>query len=171
MSSNGVWKVKNRARIRYQWQLVDMGVALSCFLNQRAVIEALFELVEHLTGVTLFNGSYLCRSLEGLYLTYFDTKIRQKVNYDITGEPVDHENPKIVGRHRRPAHALLRSFQDKEECMLYWANPNRKISSLHNIHFLTGEPGIPLNDKTWSFLLVGTPQGTTCLHIPYQYTV
>ena len=138
-----------------------MGVALSCFLNQRSVIEFLFDVVEHLTGETLFNGSFLFRYMEGLYMKYFDSKIRQKVNYDITGEPVDHENPKIVGRNRRPAHALLRSFQDKDECMLYWVNPNRKISSLHNIHFLTGEPGIPLDDQTWSFLLVGSPQGRT----------
>ena len=157
-----------------------MGISLSCFLNQRSVIEFLFDVVEHLTGETLFNGSYLFKYMEGMYVKHFDTKIRQKVNYDITGEVVDHENPQIVGRNRRPAHALLRSFQDKEECMLYWANPNRKISSLHNIHFLTGEPGIPLDDKTWSFLLVGSPQGmkTSCITYSssllitlHQYTI
>lgn len=131
-----------------------MGAAL---IYQRSVIETLFDLVEYLTGETLFNGAPVFRFAESLYIKYFDGNVRQKVTYDVS-EVVDYENPRVVGRNRRPAHALLRSFTSREECINYWSNKDRKISDLSNICFLTGEAGNPLDDKTWSFLLVGSPK-------------
>jgi hypothetical protein len=137
-----------------------MGAALSSFLYHRSVIETLFDVVEHLTGETLFNGSPLFRFAESLYIKYFDKNIRQKVTYTVDDAAVDHENPRVVGRNRRPAHALLRAFGSRDVATAYWADSDRKISTLNNVHFLTGEAGEPLDDGAWRFLLVGSPAQT-----------
>lgn len=125
--------------------------------NNRGLMDCLYNFFFYLTGNLLFAGGFLFTWVEFFYIKYFDTNLRQKVTYDL-GEIVDYENPRIVGRNRRPAHAFLRSFNNKGECISYWNSFNRLDSSLDNVLYLTGEPGKPLKDNSWKFALVGNPK-------------
>ena len=95
--------------------------------------------------------------IEYLYKYYFDSQLRQKVTYEV-GAVVDYENPRVVGRNRRPAHSFLRSFQSPEDCLKYWSDANRTDKDLKNVLYLTGEAGKPSEEHSWSFLLVGNPK-------------
>lgn len=131
-----------------------MGNSIS---SQRTFTDNLYKFLFWLTGTFLFDGGKVFSMIQWLYIRNFDSKIRQKVTYDV-GDVVDYENPRIVGRHRRPAHTFLRSFKSTEECIRFWSDSNRTDSLLDNIHYLTGEAGKPVNDQSWKFLLVGTPK-------------
>ena len=125
--------------------------------KQRKLNDILFNLVGYI-GTDLLHAPGLPYDLiHWIYGAYFDSHLRQKVLYDV-GEVVDHENPKIVGRNRRAAHAFLRSFKSTEECLAYWSDSNRTDSTLQSVFYLTGEAGMPLNDGSWKFLLVGSPK-------------
>lgn len=125
--------------------------------GQRGFIDRMYQFLFYLTGEFLFAGGTAFHIIEYLYKLYFDSKIRQKVTYQI-GDEVDYENPKIVGRNRRPAHAFLRSFKKTEECLRYWSDSNRSDTDLKNVLFLTGEAGKPSEEHNWKFLLVGNPK-------------
>ena len=131
-----------------------MGNSIS---SQRTFTDTAYKILFCLSGTVLFDGGKVFSFIQWLYIRNFDSKIRQKVTYEV-GEIVDYENPRIVGRHRRPAHAFLRSFKTTEECLRYWSDGNRSDSLLDNIHYLTGEAGKPVNDQSWKFHLVGTPK-------------
>jgi hypothetical protein len=131
-----------------------MGNSIS---SQRMFMDNAYKFLFWLTGTFLFDGGKVFPLIQWLYIRSFDSKIRQKVTYEV-GEVVDYENPRVVGRHRRPAHAFLRSFKATEECLRYWSDNNRSDSLLDNIHYLTGEAGKPVDDQSWKFLLVGTPK-------------
>lgn len=120
-------------------------------------MDSVHELFFYLAGDLLFAGGKMFAIIEWLYIKNFDSKIRQKVTYDV-GDVVDHENPRVVGRNRRPAHAFLRSFKKTEECLRYWLDNNRSDTTLSNVHYLTGEAGKPSDEFSWKFLLVGTPK-------------
>ena len=131
-----------------------MGNAIS---NQRGFMDRVYQLIFYLTGDFLFAGGKMFAIIEWLYIRNFDSKIRQKVKYDV-GDVVDHENPRVVGRNRRPAHTFLRSFERTEECLSYWSDSNRSDTTLKNVHYLTGEAGKPSDEYSWKFLLVGSPK-------------
>ena len=125
--------------------------------KQRRLNDFAFHMLEYI-GKDLLHAPGLPYDLiQWMYSSFFDSHLRQKVSYDV-GEVVDYENPKIVGRNRRSAHAFLRSFKTTDECLTYWSDSNRTDSTLHNVFYLTGEAGMPLNDGSWKFLLVGTPK-------------
>lgn len=75
----------------------------------------------------------------------------------------DWDNPNVVGRKRRPAHAPLRAFPDTASAREFWADlvadptkiPHNVTS---NVMMLTGEPGEPSMQGNWEFLLVGDPK-------------
>ena len=98
-----------------------MGNVIS---NQRGFMDRVYQLIFYLTGDFLFAGGKMFAIIEWLYIRNFDSKIRQKVKYDV-GDVVDHENPRVVGRNRRPAHTFLRSFERTEECR-GWGVPPRQ---------------------------------------------
>ena len=130
-----------------------MGNAIS---SQRAFSDRLYRVIFYIINDFLFSGGRPFTLIESLYIRYFDSKIRQKVTYEI-GDVVDYENPRVIGRNRRPAHAFLRAFKNTQDCLQYWSNNDRKDSDLENIHYITGEAGKPSEEHSWSFLLVGTP--------------
>lgn len=133
---------------------LTMGGAIS---SQRSFTDTLYRNLFWLSTTVLFDGGNVFAFVQVLYRRYFDTNIRQKVTYEV-GEIVDHENSKIVGRNRRPAHAFLRSLKSTDECLRYWSDNDRLESALENIFYLTGEPGKPINDQSWKFRLVGSPK-------------
>lgn len=129
----------------------------NCISSQRSFTDTLYKILFYLSSNLLFDGGNIFAFIQWLYIRNFDSKIRQRVTYEI-GDVVDYENPRIVGRNRRPAHAFLRSFTTTEECIRFWSDNNRLDSSLENVHYLTGEAGKPVNDQSWKFLLVGNPK-------------
>lgn len=131
-----------------------MGAYIS---NNRWLMENLYDFFFYLSGTLLFAGTFPFEIIQYFYRQQFDSKLRQKVTYNIE-DINDYENPRIQGRNRRPAHAFLRSFADKKECLEYWSNHNRLDSELDNVFYLTGEAGKPIDDNSWKFMLVGDPK-------------
>ena len=128
------------------------------FIYYRAVTQFVIDILEYLTGQLLFSGTYLFEFLEKQYISSFDSKIRQKVNYKVNDtDRFDYENPLVAGRNRCQAHGNLRSFISKDDSIQYWLDSDRRDSKLLNKFYLTGEAGQPMNDGSWNFMLVGDP--------------
>lgn len=84
-------------------------------------------LVEYLMLDLLFEGGFLYWIIEMIYIMTFDRSQRQlrseeRVLIEAADENVpDWENPKVIGRHRRRAHAALRSFPDIPISVAFWS--------------------------------------------------
>ncbi len=89
-------------------------------------MKVLEELVSFLMLVGLFEGGLAYWVLEQLYLWTFEISTRQQrsknrlVEDEARAKEPDWENPHVVGRNRRKAHAPLRSFPDIVTSVSYW---------------------------------------------------
>ena len=115
----------------------------------------LLSFVSFIMSVT-YSGGFLFSVLEKIYIFTFDWNIRQRKpkpkSNNAAGASVvnDWENPRIVGRNRRPPHASLRGF-----CNCNPSNNSITASSnlKENVLYLTGYE----NNMCWKFHLVGNP--------------
>eukprot|EP01041_Mallomonas_annulata_P010826 gene10826-22579_t len=69
------------------------------------------------------------------------------------------ENPKVIGKNRRPPHTLLRAFKNYSTAMLnfkkYMYLQSKPDSD--SVFFLTGASGDSSNSPSWKFTLIGSP--------------
>ena len=125
-------------------------------------------LLEYLMLDLLFAGGFLFSMIERIYLRTFDSsqrmkRTRERIENDSRQGAVspDWENPAVVGRHRRRAHAPLHSFASRQAALCYFeksASDNRRNELVRpNIMMLTGRCGSPDSSHGWQFCLVGDP--------------
>jgi acyl-CoA-binding protein len=90
-------------------------------------------LLEYLMLDFFFSGGYVYYLFEMFYILTFESFVRQprtaaRVALDKLKPVPDHENPLVIGRKRRPAHAPLRSFEDKRSALLYWSKTYHSLT-------------------------------------------
>ena len=89
-------------------------------------MKVLEQTVSFLMFVGLFEGGIAFWVLEQVYFWTFEVSMRQRrsktqlIKESNGKEEPDWENPHVVGRHRRKAHAPLRSFPDIITSVSYW---------------------------------------------------
>ena len=135
---------------------------ISKLLYSQSIFPYVVRAVEFIAGTATYAGSYLFGYLEARYIKDFDSKHRQakpvtaETPREDGGVP-DWENPEIVGRNRRNAHTVLRSFRSAEAAFSYWASGGADEEKYCKKFLLTGAAGSPPTEKEWKFLLVGCP--------------
>ena len=120
---------------------------------------------EYLAGTVLEAGGYIFPFFQYLYIKNFERSTRQQrpqlgsgASDDEKISLVDWENPGIVGRNKREAHTVLRSFKSVEATRYFWKELNNsRETELCNKYYLTGAAGVVDKSKRWSFLMIGKP--------------
>jgi hypothetical protein len=78
----------------------------------------------------IYGGGYVFKYFESNYIKNFDSKIRMKTDR-IESDLPDWENSEVVGRNRRSAHTVLKSFTSKAHSLQYWSTitqqPDNKL--------------------------------------------
>lgn len=127
----------------------------------RAIHEKIAQILDFVVFYLLFPGTAFYWIVEKAYLLTFDRYIRQQSAIDPSA-PLDWENPLVIGRKRRKAHAAAQEFRCRS---LALKHGKEKVADRvacaargSDLLMLTGDPGCPDDSTTsWDFLLVGDP--------------
>lgn len=133
-----------------------MGNVLAGLIYNRFWMERISAVLEYFMLDLFFSGGTIFAWLEKSYINNFDKQQRMKPianDSPTTFDICDWENSEVVGRKRRPAHTMLKSFKSKSDALKFWKerkDEERAVSA--NIFYLSGER------FAWDFVLVGSPQ-------------
>lgn len=98
-----------------------------------------------------------------LYALTFEQSSRQQSRRRLKNVEIvvnEFSNPQVIGRRRRQMHHKSRSFYKLSQAKRYWHDKVHKVASPSpDVMMLTGKAGLPDENLSWKFKLVGSNTG------------
>mmetsp|Transcript_35185 Transcript_35185/g.35827 ORF Transcript_35185/g.35827 Transcript_35185/m.35827 type:complete len:1262 (+) Transcript_35185:57-3842(+) len=119
------------------------------------IVMFMMDCIMYFTGA----GGFVYWIAESYYAFTFEYLLRQK-SRNCTAKANPWENPRVVGKNRRPPHTVLNSFKSFSESIANYRKDTggSSVYTSENLYYLTGDAGDAGNSNSWDFKLVGSPE-------------